>query len=126
MDILVCARNPRALAGPRPRSLNHEFTEVDDRIFNTPIASIAKATLLLQWLPRNPKTDRVLQLTRQAIVQLDGMNLMSSLHRTASRTSSAAVQDSHTPGGGTNQRPHQQQIAQHDGNQDEQEVARPK
>jgi hypothetical protein len=83
------ARNP-----PHRRNLNNAFTTA---------RNIAEAALLIQWLPQNPDTERLLQLTQPAIIQLDQRDLMSSLQRTRSRSGrhkSSILKVSHTSGGG--------------------------
>ena len=37
-----------------PRNLNHEFNNVADPVFRTPIAAMTEATLRLMTMPRNP------------------------------------------------------------------------
>jgi len=53
------------------RDLNREFDNTADEIFNTPIAAMAKATIRLMQLPQNPETERIIQLTRNAVKQLE-------------------------------------------------------
>jgi hypothetical protein len=68
-----CRRNMEAHARhpPHRRNLNSAFTAVDDRQYNTPIGNIIEVALLIQWLSQNPKTERLLHLTRRTNVQLD-------------------------------------------------------
>ena len=54
-----------------PRDLNREFDNAADPIFNTPIAAVAEATMRLMQLPRNPEIERIKQLTRHAVEQLE-------------------------------------------------------
>jgi hypothetical protein len=51
-----------------------------------PIGNIAATALLIQRLPQNPETERLLQLTQRAIVQLDQRDPMPALQRTRSRS----------------------------------------
>jgi hypothetical protein len=79
----------------------------NDRQYNTLIGNIAEAALLIQWLPQNPETERLLQLTQCAIIQLDRREPMPSLQRTCSRSEhqeSSIPQVSRTLGGGPNPR----------------------
>ena len=70
------ARNQRsgersARAAERTRinlhDLNREFDNVADPIFTTPITAVTEATLRLMQMPRNPQTERIIQLTRHAV-----------------------------------------------------------
>ena len=83
-----------------PRDLNREFDNAGDPIFNTPIATVAEVTMRLMQLPQNPQTERIIQLTRSTVEQLERQNPLSSLRGTRSRaTTSAAPQASRTRGG---------------------------
>ena len=65
-----------------PRNLNNEFNNVADLVFRTPIAAMTEATLRLMAMPRNPELERVINLTKNAVEQLDRQNPLSSLHGT--------------------------------------------
>ena len=54
-----------------PCNLNREFDNAADAIFNTPITAIAEATMCLMQLSRNPETECIIQLTRNAVEQLE-------------------------------------------------------
>jgi hypothetical protein len=60
------AQNP-----PHRRNLNGALAAADDCQYNTPIGNIAEAAMLIQRLPQNSKTERLLQLRQRAIVPLD-------------------------------------------------------
>jgi len=79
-----CARLP-------PRNLNNEFNNVADPVFRTPIAAMTEATLRLMTMPRNPETERVINLTKNAIGQLERQNPLSSLHGTRSRATATVI-----------------------------------
>ena len=65
-----------------PRNLNNEFNNIADPIFRTPIAAMTEATLRLMTMPQNPEIERVINLTKNAIEQLERQNPLSSLHGT--------------------------------------------
>ena len=65
-----------------PRNLNNEFNNIADPVFRTPIAAITEATLRLMQMPRNPEMERVKNLTKNAIEQLERQNPLSSLRGT--------------------------------------------
>ena len=91
-----------------PRNLNNEFNNVADPIFRTPIAAMTEATLRLKTMPQNPETERVINLAKNAVEQLERQNPLSSLHGTRSRATAMVVpQASRTPGG--HQRQQQQE-----------------
>ena len=99
-----------------PRNLNNKFNNAADPIFRTPIAAIEEATLRLMTMPQNPELERVINLTKNAIEQLEKQNPLSSLHGTRSRATGTAIpQASHTPGG------HQRQKQQEPQNRRNQE-----
>ena len=78
---------------------------------------MAEATISLTQMPRNPESEHIIQLTRNAVEQLERQYPLSSIRGTRSRaTASAAPQASHTPGGHRRQQ-------QNPRNQEEQEVA---
>jgi hypothetical protein len=112
------ARNP-----PHRRNLNDAFATAEN---------IAEAALLIQWLPQNPETERLLQLTQRAIVQLDQRDPMPSLQRTRSRSGrheSSIPQVSRTLGGapiprGNHNRHHNQDNRSGHGHQHAQQFAR--
>jgi hypothetical protein len=76
----------RAWNPPHHRNLNDAFATADDRQYNMPIENIVEAALLIQRLPQNPETERLLHLMQRAIVQLDQQDPMLSLQRTRSRS----------------------------------------
>ena len=99
-----CREQHRVRAAERacidPCDLNREFDNAANTIFNTPFASMAKATIRLMQLPRNLETERIIQLTHNVVEQLEHQNPLSSLCGTPSRaTASAVPQASRTPGG---------------------------
>jgi hypothetical protein len=104
----------------------------DDRQYNTPIGNIAEAALLIQRLPQNPKTERLLHLTQRTIIQLDQRDPMPSLQRTRSRSGrheSSIPQVSRTLGGapiprGNHNRHHNQDNRSGHGHQHAQQFAR--
>ena len=57
-----------------PRNLNNEFNNVADPVFRTPIAAMTEATLRLMTMPRNPETERVINLAKNAVEQLERQN----------------------------------------------------
>ena len=65
-----------------PRNLNNEFNNVADPVFRTPIAAMTEATLRLMTMPQNPEIDREINLTKNAVEQLERQNPLSSLHGT--------------------------------------------
>jgi len=104
-----------------PRNLNNEFNNAADPIFRTPIAAMTEATLRLMTLPQNPELERVINLTKNAVEQLERQNPLSSLHGTRSRATATAIpQASRTPGGHQRQ---QQQEQQNRRNQEDQKAA---
>ena len=91
-----------------PRNLNNEFNNVVDPVFGTPISAMTEATLRLMTMPRNPEIERVINLAKNAVEQLERQNPLSSLHGTRSRATATVIpQASHTPGG--HQRQQQQE-----------------
>ena len=54
-----------------PRNLNNEFNNAADPIFRTPIAAMTEATLLLKTMPQNPELERVINLTKNPVEQLE-------------------------------------------------------
>ena len=78
---------------------------------------MTEATLRLMTMPQNPELERVINLTKNAIEQLERQNPLSSLHGTQSKATATAIpQASRTPGG------HQRQ-QQNRRNQEDQEAA---
>ena len=65
-----------------PRNLNNEFNNVADHVFRTPIAAMTETTLRLMMMPQNPKIERVINLAKNAVEQLERQNPLSSLHGT--------------------------------------------
>jgi chromatin segregation and condensation protein Rec8/ScpA/Scc1 (kleisin family) len=65
-----CRQNAEAHAWnpAHRRNLNDAFAAADDRQYNMPIGNIAEVALLIQRLPQNLETKRLLQLTQRAIV----------------------------------------------------------
>ena len=109
-----CARIP-------PRNLNHEFNNVADPVFRTPISAMTEATLRLMQMPQNPEMERVIHLAKNTVEQLKRQNPLSSLHGTRSRATATVIpQASQTPGGHHRQ---QQLEQQNQRNQEDQEVA---
>ena len=103
-----------------PRNLNNEFNNVADPIFRAPSAAMTEATLRLMMMPRNPELERVINLTKNAIEQLERQNPLSSPHGTRSRATATVIpQTSRTPGGHNRQ---QQPEQQNQRNQEDQEV----
>ena len=83
-----------------PRNLNNEFNNVADPVFRTPIAAMTEATLRLMMMPQNPEIERVINLAKNAVEQLERQNPQSSLHDTRSRATATVIpQASRTPGG---------------------------
>ena len=82
-----------------PRNLNNEFNNVADPVFKSPIAAMTEATLRLMQMPRNPEMERVINLTKNAVEQLERQNPLSSLHGTRSKATATVIpQASRTPG----------------------------
>ena len=82
------------------RNLNNEFNNVADPVFRTPIAVMTEATLRLMTMPRNLEIERVINLTKNVVEQLERQNPLSSLHGTRSRATVTVIpQASRTPGG---------------------------
>ena len=80
---------------------------------------MTEETLHLMQMPRNRQTERIIQLTRHAVEQLERQDPLSSLHGTRSRATATVVpQASRTPRGH-----HRQLQQQNQRNQEEQEVA---
>jgi hypothetical protein len=75
-----CKRNAKARARhpPHCRNLQGAFAAADDCEYNTPIGNIVEAALLIQQLPQNAETQRLMQLTQHAIIQLDQRDPMPS------------------------------------------------
>src|SRR6185295_13596533 len=72
-------------------------------------------------MSRNLELERVINLTKNAVEQLERQNPLSSLHGTRSRATATAIpQASRTPGGHQRQ---QQQEQQNRRNQEDQEAA---
>jgi hypothetical protein len=89
-----------------PRNLNNEFNNAVVPIFRTPIAAMTEATLRLMTMPQNPELERVINLPKNAVEQLEKQNPMSSLHGMRSRATATVIpQASRTLGG----HQHQQQ-----------------
>ena len=83
-----------------PRNLNNEFNNVADPIFRTPIAAMTEATLRLMTMPQNPELERIINLTQNAVEQLEKQNPLSLLHGTRSRATATVIpQASRIPGG---------------------------
>ena len=81
-----------------PRNLNDEFNNVADPVFRTPIAAMTEATLRLMMMPQNPEIERVINLAKNAVEQLERQNPLSSLCGTRSRATATVVpQASRTP-----------------------------
>ena len=94
-----------------PRNLNNDFNNVADPIFRTPITAMTEATLRLMTMPQNPEIERVINLAKNAVEQLERQNPLSSLHSTRSRATATVVpQASRTPGRHQRQQQHEQQI----------------
>ena len=69
---------------------------------------MTEATLRLMTTPQNPELERVINLTKNAVEQLERQNPLSSLHGTRSRATATAIpQSSRTLGG--HQRQQQQE-----------------
>ena len=60
-----------------PRNLNNEFNNAADPIFRTPIAAMTEATLRLMMMPQNPELERVINLTKNAVEQIERQNPLS-------------------------------------------------
>ena len=83
-----------------PRNLNNEFNNIADPVFRTPIAAMTEATLRLMQMSQNPEMERVLDLAKNAVEQLERQNPLSSLNGTRSRATATVIpQASRTPGG---------------------------
>ena len=54
-----------------PRNLNNELNNTADPIFRTPIAAMTEATLRLMTMPQNPELERVINLTKNTVEQLE-------------------------------------------------------
>lgn len=87
------AKNP-----PLKRNLNAMFAGVGDNEYVTPIGNIAQAAMLLQQLPQNLETQRILRLTRWAIIQLDRLLVQHKSSRSERHGSTIPVV-SHNPRG---------------------------
>src|SRR6185369_2722779 len=74
-----------------PRNLNDKFNNVADPVFRTPIAAMTEATLRLMTMPRNPELERVINLTKNAVEQLERQNPLSSLRGTRSRATATVI-----------------------------------
>jgi len=82
---------------------------------------MTEATLRLMAMPRNPELERVINLTKNAVEQLERQNPLSSLHSTRSKATATVIpQASRTPGGHNRQ---QQPEQQNQRNQEDQEAA---
>ena len=81
---------------------------------------MTEATLRLMTMPQNPELERVINLTKNAVEQLEKQNPLSLLHGMRSRATATAIpQVSRTPGGHQRQ---QQQDQQNRRNQEDQEA----
>ena len=117
----VCRTRATERAYLPPRNLNNEFNNAANPIFRTPIAAMIEATLRLMMMPQNPELERVINLTKNVVEQLEKQNPLSSLHDTRSRATATVIpQASRTPGGHQRQ---QQQEQQNRRNQEDQEAA---
>ena len=74
-----------------PRNLNNEFNNVADPVFRTPIAAMTEATLRLMTMPQNLEINRVINLTKNVVEQLERQNPLSSLHGTRSRATATVI-----------------------------------
>ena len=54
-----------------PRNLNNKFNNVANPIFRTPIAAMTEATLRLMMMPQNPEIERVINLAKNVVEQLE-------------------------------------------------------
>ena len=80
-----------------PCNFNQDFDNAADHIFDMPITEMTEATIRLMQMPRNTKTDRIIQLARYAVTQLERQNPLSSIRGTTSRAASmTAAQVSRT------------------------------
>ena len=71
---------------------------------------MTEATLRLMQMSQNPEMERVLDLAKNAVEQLERQNLLSSLHGTrSSATATVIPQASRTPGGHHRQQQLEQQ-----------------
>ena len=83
-----------------PCNLNDEFNNVANPVFRTPIAAMTEATLRLMTMPRNSEIERVINLAKNVVEQLERQNPLSSLHGKRSRATATVIpQASRTPGG---------------------------
>ena len=73
------------------RNLNNEFNNVADPIFRTPIAAMTEATLRLMQMPQNLDLERVINLAKNAVEQLERQNPLSLLHGTRSRATATVI-----------------------------------
>ena len=83
-----------------PRNLNNKFNNVADPVFKSPIAAMIEATLRLKQMPQNLDLERVINLAKNAVEQLERQNPLFLLHGTRSRATATVIpQASRTPGG---------------------------
>ena len=73
------------------RNFNNEFNNVANPVFRTPIAAMTEATLQLMTMPRNPEIERVINLAKNAVEQLERQNPLSSLHGTQLRATAIVI-----------------------------------
>ena len=93
-----------------PHNLNNEFNNVADPVFRTPFAAMTESTLRFMQMPRNPEMERVINLTKNVVEQLERQNPLSSLHGTQSRATATVIpQASRTPRGHHRQQQLEQQ-----------------
>jgi len=82
---------------------------------------MTEATLRLMRMPQNPEIERVINLAKNIIEQLERQNPLSSIHGTRSRATATVIpQASRTPGDHQRQ---QQQEQQNQRNQEDQKAA---
>ena len=82
---------------------------------------MTEATLRLMQMPQNPEIERVINLTKNDVEQLERQNPLFSVHGTRSRATATVIpQASRTPGGHHRQQQPEQQIQR---NQEDQEAA---
>ena len=82
---------------------------------------MTEATLRLMQMPQNPDLERVINLAKNAVEQLERQKQLSSLHVTRSRATATVIpQTSRTPGGHHRQ---QQPEQQNQRNQEDQDAA---
>ena len=74
-----------------PRNLNNEFNNVAEPIFRTPIAAMTEVTLRLMTMSRNPEIERVINLAKNVVEQLERQNPLSSLHGTQLRATAIVI-----------------------------------